>query len=178
MTIRTRFTRRLGMTLASLAALATVAGGVALAAGPASAAPLRPQSFTLTSTDTPGVLDGTAFGPVHGAFTDTETSDTSGTWVFDDYEASSVVVDHGEVTPPKINQFTCSGFAFQNVRWLMTGDSGRYADAFGFGRATVLTFVQVGRHRDGTCNPRRVEFESVRVFGSGLATTRGGGRQD
>ena len=157
---RSRLARRLTITLAALAA----AAGLAIPlAGAASAAPLQGEFFTLTFP----AAAGTAYGPVHGAFTDNETSDTSGIWTF---ARGEVRVDHTAVGQPDINPRTCQGFLSERGRWEMEGVSGRYRDAFGFGRFRLFEFVQVARVHRSECDPDQVIYESVYVTGSGLAT--------
>jgi hypothetical protein len=161
--------RRLITRFAVGAGLLAMLGGGALAAtaGPASAAPLHPEYFNLSFP----AGTGTAYGPVHGAFTDNEISDTAGVWTFA-LPPGRVLVRHTAVDQPVINPLTCSGFAFQEGRWLMTGLTGRDRHAFGFGRFQVVTFEQVkrvGHHHHGTCDANDVLVENVYVTGQGLA---------
>lgn len=154
---------------AVLAAGVLSAGALALTltAGAASAAPLHREFFTISFP----AATGEAFGPVHGVFTDNETSPVSGVWTFHGPGPfpSTVRVDHSRIGNPRINPRTCSGFLFERGRWEMTGLTGADRHAFGFGRFTLSERVIVARHH-GQCDPNDILAETAFVSGAGLAT--------
>jgi hypothetical protein len=162
------FPRRFHRALLTVAALLG-AGVLGLSlTGAASASPLHGEFFNLSFP----AATGTAYGPVHGVFTDNEISPTSGIWTFT-APAGRVQVDHTAVGQPTINPRTCSGFLFENGQWQMYGLTGADRHAFGFGRFQLVEFVQLGRdhqrwQRD-RCDPRDVITENVYVAGQGLA---------
>jgi hypothetical protein len=194
MTIRTRFTGRLPVALTGLAAAAalavTLAGPASADTTPTPAAPatlaapadslttpaadlaspqtlaprfLRPEFFTINFP--PGT--GFAVGPVAGFFRDVTLSPVADEWFF---RNGSVFVDHTAVPLPRfVNPFTCVGFRTVFGRWTMTGASGRYRNAFGFGRFTASERVRFARS-GGFCDRNVIRSESVFVTGSGLAS--------
>jgi hypothetical protein len=195
MTIRTRFTGRLPVALTGLAAAAalavTLAGPASADTTPTPAAPatlaapadslttsaadlttpqtllaprfLRPEFFTINFP--PGT--GFAVGPVAGFFRDVTLSPVADEWFF---RNGSVFVDHTAVPLPRfVNPFTCVGFRTVFGRWTMTGASGRYRNASGFGRFTASERVRFARS-GGFCDRNVIRSESVFVTGSGLAS--------
>ena len=170
-----RLPRRAARALVTVAAGLAMAGGSLALAGAASAAPLpgphavfAPAFFTLNVP--PGT--GTAYGPVHGNFTDHEVSQTAGIWTFGfgPFTTGKVLVRHTEVTTPEVNPLSCRGFKVEEGRWILTGLTGRDRNAFGFGRFTAYVSDQGARNRDGRCEAERVISERVFVVGQGIAT--------
>ena len=171
MNILTRFTRRAVITGTALASLAGLAGAGLLTAPAAGAATLpvpAAQSFTIQFP--PGA--GFAFGPLSGPFFDNEISDTAGIWVFPGRLGGTVLVRHTAVSQPDINPFTCQGTLHETGRWTLFGLTRHLRNAFGFGRFRATVVVQLGRHRNGTCDENNVLFSSTRVTGTGLVSRR------
>lgn len=142
--------------LAGLAALGALALGLALVAGPASAAPLHfaPEAFTIQFANSP-VGHGFATGPVRGGFTDHSASPTDDVFTFGlGPFGSKVNVEHSAVTPPRLDPRSCTGFAYETGSWRMNGLTGRDADAIGFGHFAAWEFASAPRDRFRGCDYR------------------------
>lgn len=158
--------------LAILPALGALAG-LALVAGPASAAPLHfaPETFTIQFANSP-VGHGFATGPVRGGFTDHSASSTDDVFTFGlgfGPFGGKVNVEHSAVEPPRLNPRSCTGFAYETGSWRMNGLTGDDADALGFGHFAAWEFASAPRERYGHgCDLRR-ERLTVYVSASGEA---------
>jgi hypothetical protein len=156
--------------LAGLAALGALALGLALVAGPASAAPLHfaPETFTIQFDNSP-IGHGFATGPVRGGFTDFSQTPTADLFSFG-FPAGRVEVEHSAVAPPRLDPRSCTGFAYVAGSWRMNGLTGRDADAIGFGHFAAWEFASAPRerHHHGGCDVRDEQL-TVYVSASGEA---------
>jgi hypothetical protein len=156
---------------AGAAALAALALPLALAssASAATAGPhfLAPESFSIQFDNSPAG-HGYANGPVHGVLTDFSVSPSDDVFTLA-FPYGRVNVDHTPVGQPPVNPFTCTGFAVTHGTWQMQGLAGADRHAFGFGRFTAWTSVEVARHYFG-CDPSDVISETVFVSGHGLVS--------
>jgi hypothetical protein len=133
---------------------------------------LRPEFFRVVFTPASpnGVV--TAYGPVSGRGTDTETSGTMGVFTF---KHGSVNVHHTDVSnvAPKINLKACTATVSASGSWQFQGGTGKYRHAFGFGQFKFFQFTKLARDKHGKCdtNPNRqpVSFYG-KVTASGKAT--------
>jgi hypothetical protein len=166
----TRHARRAATLAGAVAAAATLTVTLAGAASAATAGHrdrLAPEHFTIAIHD--NSEQGAAYGPVHGRFTDV-TLGQSGTrdlFVFR-YPRGTAEVDHTAVNGPRLNRYTCQGFAVETGRWRLDGVSGADRNAYGSGRFVIFEHVKAPRDRHGQCDQNRAEFDAF-VSASGLA---------
>ena len=163
-----RFLRRpLGVGLA-LAGLLVPAALLAASAAPASATPLRPESFSIfiSTYDQAGTVS--AYGPVHGFGTITDPA--AGLAVLHlGFPHGTVNVRHTPEPAPVINWAACTETTYQDGTWQFTGGTGADWGAFGFGRFQLEEFSVLQRHHhNGACElnaPPRYDQVSVQAYG-------------
>ena len=162
--------------LVALAASAVMALPLAGATA-ASAAPLRPQQFTITgsSASPNGTID--ASGPINGTGTDFTVGNSTTLDRFA-FPRGSFLVRHTDVSnvPLTVNRRTCTATGTATGTWRITPPgTGRYRDARGFGRFTFRERAILNRLRNGRCdvNPNhQPRFFSYRVDAFGQAALR------
>jgi len=65
----------------------------------------------------------------------------------------SLSVDHHDHTSTHIYRESCTAVVTVDSHYSITGGTGLYHDAFGFGVARIRTTAVLRRNRNGTCNP-------------------------
>ncbi len=131
----------------ALLAIAGVAGGVVLTAGPAFAATSGAQAFILTShgRGQPGIL---ATGPIHGAGTDQTVGQNSDRFLF---QQGAVNVNHAATAQHPGPQAGCTFFYSERGTYQLAGGTGQYAGASGGGTYVLNDVFFAKTKPNGTC---------------------------
>lgn len=162
---------RIGLLLAVLTVGLALFASTGVASASTTGHRLGPEYFTVfeSTYDQAGTVN--AYGPVHGR-NGTLGSNNAGTVAYFQFRRGTVYVAHPPTpSTPTINWQTCTATTTQTGPWKMTGGTGKYWGAFGWGQFT-LQEIAVFQIVNGQCTASPTAtpvYFQLNVTGSGVA---------